>query len=663
MTQWITTEKFLNAKPIDVFRKEQDLDREQEIKAASNGIKNYHVLMRSECQINSMGEAKKAILNISADDYYKLYINGEFVTQGPAPAYPTKYYYNKIDVSKFLKVGENDIAVHLYYQGLINRVWNSGDNRCAMTAALEIGEEAIALDWYYLENDAFSGDTVGYETSFLENFDSNKWDEEWTTADYKSLGYKKCVEAKWADYRLVEQPTKQLAIYRIKPEVMTKSTEGNRIYVDFGKEITGGLWIKAKGIKNDKIIIHCGEELEADGGVRYDMRCNCKYEESWTLRDGISIYENYDYKAFRYVEILLPEDAEILELEAEVRHYPFDDNYANYHGDDEGLRKIFDLCKHTIKIGTQENYVDCPTREKGQYLGDSIITAKCHALLTGSVDMLRKCIDQFAQSTAVCKGMMAVAPGALMQEIGDFSLLWSELLLTDFKLTKDKEFLREYYPVALGIIEHFSMSEGENGLLIQVKDKWNLVDWPENLRDDYDFELSRPVVARGYHNVINALYIGAMINLGKIEETLNIEKTYDVTSRVAEFNKLFFREEPGVYADSENSNHCALHSNVYPYYFGLAAEDKMDELGDFILGKGLCCGTFLSYFVLEALVQNGRKNDAISLILNDSEHGWKNMLREGATTTYEAWGKDQKWNTSLCHPWSCGPIAVLLEEN
>ena len=33
-----------------------------------------------------------------------------------------------------------------------------------------------------------------------------------------------------------------------------------------------------------------------------------------------------------------------------------------------------------------------------------------------------------------------------------------------------------------------------------------------------------------------------------------------------------------------------------------------------------------------------------------------------ATTCFEAWGKDQKWNTSLCHPWASAPISVLAED-
>jgi len=70
----------------------------------------------------------------------------------------------------------------------------------------------------------------------------------------------------------------------------------------------------------------------------------------------------------------------------------------------------------------------------------------------------------------------------------------------------------------------------------------------------------------------------------------------------------------------------------------------------------------LSYYLLLALARRGRYESVYRLLLNDSDHGWCNMLREGATTCFEAWGKDQKWNTSLCHPWASAPVPVILEE-
>ena len=70
----------------------------------------------------------------------------------------------------------------------------------------------------------------------------------------------------------------------------------------------------------------------------------------------------------------------------------------------------------------------------------------------------------------------------------------------------------------------------------------------------------------------------------------------------------------------------------------------------------------MAFFLLKALCRVGRYADALAIITDTGEKSWYNMVREGGTTCFEAWGKDQKWNTSLCHPWATGPISVLIED-
>ena len=126
ISKWITTDDFKLLKPIEVFQKQLD-----DKTIPKSEIKNYHVHFRKKFILTN---CENIFINISADDYYKLYINGVFVCQGPSPAYPDCYNYNCIDLSKYLKIGKNVIAVHVYYQGLINRTWVSGDNRQGMIA-------------------------------------------------------------------------------------------------------------------------------------------------------------------------------------------------------------------------------------------------------------------------------------------------------------------------------------------------------------------------------------------------------------------------------------------------------------------------------------------------------------------------------------------------
>ena len=57
--------------------------------------------------------------------------------------------------------------------------------------------------------------------------------------------------------------------------------------------------------------------------------------------------------------------------------------------------------------------------------------------------------------------------------------------------------------------------------------------------------------------------------------------------------------------------------------------------------------SMLSIKFLMGFVKNGRY-DLLKEALLD-EGAWLRILREGGTTTFEGWGKDTKWNTSLFH--------------
>ena len=70
-------------------------------------------------------------------------------------------------------------------------------------------------------------------------------------------------------------------------------------------------------------------------------------------------------------------------------------------------------------------------------------------------------------------------------------------------------------------------------------------------------------------------------------------------------------------------------------------------------------GVLVAYFALAALKNAGEYELCVELATD--EGAWLNMISEGATLTFEAWGKDQKWNTSLCHPWGSSPLIIFSD--
>jgi hypothetical protein len=166
----------------------------------------------------------------------------------------------------------------------------------------------------------------------------------------------------------------------------------------------------------------------------------------------------------------------------------------------------------------------------------------------------------------------------------------------------------------------------------------------------------------GAHNVMNAFYVGCVKLVESMAEILGLERKNESSDLISAFNKEFFRPDLGIYVDAKGSDHGAVHSNILPLFFGFADEKAEGSVADYLVLRGNCTGVYMSYFLLKALCRVGRYEDALALIIDEGEHSWYNMVREGATTCFEAWGKDQKWNTSLCHPWATAPISVLAED-
>lgn len=617
--------------------------------------KNLHIFARTRVLL----PPGNWVLRLSADDYYHAWLDGEWLGQGPAPGGPEAYWYQEYPVEGGREL---TLALHLYYQGLVNRVWNSGDDRCGLWAELCRGEqERVVPAWRYQICGAYSGETVGYDTQFLEDFDSRLFPEGWEQPGFDDSGWACLIPADW-DAPLLPQPTAQLERRRV--EAAKRRALPGGVLLDFGRERVGTLHAAVRGKAGETLTLRFGEELDEQGRVRFDMRCNCRYEETWTLRDGVSVLHQFDYKAFRYVEVLGLNEcgAELSECWVWERHYPMEDSLCTLSCQTDELEDVFQICKNAVRCGSQEAYLDCPSREKGQYLGDAIITARSQVWLTGKTDLLRKCIGDFIRSARTDPGLLAVAPGSLRQEIADFSLLFPALPLTDYAFTGDRDFLRSCYPTVCGMVERFGQYARPDGLLENVSHAWNLVDWPEQARDGYDFSLTRPVVGEGCHNVVNALWYGALVMKEEMERVLALPVS-DRSHAVAEaFRRVFCRRSQGLFADSEGSDHCSIHANGYAACFGLMSAAQADAYEALLLTPGRHAGPFPAYFALRGLARLGRYGTLYRLLTRTDAYGWRNMLDQGATACFEAWGKEQKWNTSLCHPWASGFIPLLIEE-
>ncbi len=642
---WITNDEFFDLKPRNVFHKQLE-----PIDLPCHEHRNRHILFRKKFSCNEVGD--NAILYISADDYYKLYINGRFVAQGPAPSYHFHYNYNRIDVSGYLQEGENLIAVHTLYQGLINRVWQSGDNRHGMILDLEIdGQTVVSSDESFKTavHTAYTETGLcGYATQFLERYDSNAPQVNFEGFDFDDTSWENAKIHRYADHTLTQQTSGMLEFECISPTLVTR--EGNRVIYDFGSNYVGYLCATALGNKGDVITVRCGQELNDDGTVRYQLRANCIYEEEWVLAQGISVLDWFDYKSFRYAEILLPDGVEVMNIYMNVRHYPFalKNGLKSQYSQNLWMQKIWDLCVHTQEYGVQEVIQDCMEREKGFYLGDGCYTALTNMILTGDDSMVRKLIDDAFSTTFISDTLVTCMCCSFMQEIAEYPLILVYLVLWHYNYTGNKEYLAQNYPKVIQLLEAYRTNY-EKEYLLRELDKWCVVEWPMNFQQEYDVDIREGKVCKEAHVSINAYYIAAVKIANTMANILGFPCYREETPLVSAFMQAFYDTKRNLFTDGENTNHITLVGNSFVYGLGICSHKEFEEAFLALYQElGVSSLSFFCTFPLFiGFVQRG-EDELLEQALLD-EGTWKRILREDGTTTFEGWGKDTKCNASLFH--------------
>ena len=544
------------------------------------------------------------------------------------------------------------IALHTLYQGLINRVWQSGDLRHGMICDLVLDGETVMFSDESFLTACHTGycetGICGYDTQFLEQYDSRAEEVGFDRIDFDDSRWEHASVSLFDDHVLTAQKSYMLEFEDIAPKNI-KINE-NRIFYDFGSNYVGYLSLTAKGRSGDKIIIRCAQELNDDGSLRYGLRANCKYEEEWILSEGISVLDQFDYKAFRYAEIILPEGVEILTASMRVRHYPFTlkaKMRREYESVPE-LKRIWDLCVHTQKYGVQEVIQVCMEREKGFYLGDGCYTALTNMVLTGDDSMVRKLIDDAFSTSFITDTLVTCMDCSFMQEIAEYPLILVLLVLWHYRLTDDIAYLKSNYGKVTSLLDAYRREYEHDGLLRDL-DKWCVVEWPKNFQHGYDVDIREGKVCEEAHVAVNAYYLAAVRAANAMAEALGIACYRNEDELAEAFHRTFYDPVRSLYRDGENTDLVSLVGNSFVYAFGLFRDEKTKENILAMLDEhGIdSLSMFCTFPVLMGLVRDSDEKRITDALL--CKGAWLRMLDEDATTTFEGWGKDTKWNTSLFH--------------
>jgi len=154
------------------------------------GYEDVNVFMLARKSFNLKSIPKKAEIKITADTRYKLYVNGEFVNYGPARGYLEHYPFDRVDISRYLRKGENVIGVIVWQwgHGTFQSIYGGA---AGLIVSGKIGGVDIGTKkdngWFVKKCPGHKQDMVrrSVQLPYQENFDARKVESDWMLPGFK----------------------------------------------------------------------------------------------------------------------------------------------------------------------------------------------------------------------------------------------------------------------------------------------------------------------------------------------------------------------------------------------------------------------------------------------------------------------------------------------
>ena len=626
---------------------------------------------------------KRAIAYISASHSYEMYINGKLVAKGNNHHYPQYTYYQSWDVSSFLKSDAENLFACLthWYSGGQGRA--KGERGLLMKVIVEYGDNTITTigsDGSWKQKRATQWDKNqpvrnGEGIGHVEKIDSRKMIPNWNTISYHDSDWNYATEiglqpvAPWTQ-RLRSDLTR-VNEKIITPKSITQPTKGKYI-IDLGKIYAGRFNITFEGGNS-------GDTIKMIGGFVLNNDCTVskKINQQTDLRFFFihngkkAIFEPNVYLGLRYLQVenspnvLTKNNVHFIE-----RHYELTNEPATFKSSNSMLNDVWDLMIHSLKVGSQEGFVDTPTREKGTFLGDSWSQAVPCLSVMGDRVMNLRTLKEFidSQNQYWPDGRLnAVYPnqdGA--RDIPDYTQAYLVWVWDYYMHTGNLEFLRSNYTQLKKIADYVEGYRNETtGLIHNLKGgkgpyKFGIIDWPSDMRYGYDMEVESRTVIDAYAYADFEIISQIAKVLGNASDSDNyFEKANQmkqaINTNLINDNGVYI---DGIYADKTQSTHVTQHSNILPYALNIAPEEKNNQIVEEIKTRKMNVGMVCLRWLIESIGKANQGEHLIDLYTNSAWDGWAKIITQGATVTWESWNAIDK-NESLSHPWGAvGLVAI-----
>ncbi|MFZ0963329.1 MAG: alpha-L-rhamnosidase C-terminal domain-containing protein, partial [Terriglobia bacterium] len=342
-------------------------------------------------------------------------------------------------------------------------------------------------------------------------------------------------------------------------------------------------------------------------------------------------------------------------IDADFIYYPVK-QMGSFECPDPTLNKIWETAAYTAHLCMQDSVWDGPKRDRLCLAGGLDISARVINDVFGDRFLVDKSLKELVAAVGnPVKNDVNGIPG--------YSALWVMTEADYFRHAGDLEHLKAVQDSLRGLLEYMATQIDDKGLFRNSNNRSTFVDWSPDL--DQDSAESRRVTLMEFLRAFNE---GAWL-LEQAGNATAAEKFRQIAEKLrADTLRNSLDPARNIFGDRWQTNAMAIYS-------GLADATQRAAIWENILSRPYRFNVtpHFNYFAVSAMAEAGRRSQAADWIVDY----WGGMLRPETTTFWE--GYDPRWVkehfhthlqtdhgegtfVSLCHGWSSGPAAWLMEQ-
>lgn len=441
------------------------------------------------------------------------------------------------------------------------------------------------------------------------------------------------------------------------------------ILFDLGAELLGRPIIDLTAPAGTTLDLTYTESLTADGRADVHRRYLIDMAERYTLGDGPQQVRTFHPRGCRYVELVLTpppgqsfDTIQIHRVAFSRAMYPVQ-HTGSFECSDPTLNQIWKLGAATQHACMEDAYLDCPMRERGLYVGDTLVQFFTNLAAFGDTKLFRRSLDLFLQSAdpsdngLVAGGAHGLPPG----RHPDYSALIPWMLMAYFDRTGDLDFLLAQKSRVQRLLHGLDDTTVEGCALVDGSDLGLYIDTAAHDHDGV--------------NAPNNAFTFAAFNYGadyfrRLGDVAAAD-TWDTraSALARDFHTHFFDPTAGAYVDRLHADkpdtRPSVHGNSLALLFGICPPTAIASVEQYLLttladnrraipprhSGDFHVSSYFSFYTLTALLQRGHGPFVLDFIRTN----WSIFLSAGAVTTWEYFSDD----ASLCHAWSTCPTHLL----